>query len=246
LGAWVASGSIRFTPDARLCLLISVLYLAYGYSFNALCDAPARRRPGHIAAVFLPAALFVILVAVYCRYFLGAILGAVVVNTLYSMPPTPLKRIPVVSVLANMCIFGALCLLGTTIASRSFQNSGMVMLSIYLAGFFLPAQLIHELAHAGQDGRLDHFRRYSQRYVAGIVLAILGLGVFSVYLMDMLQLNASFLATNLLWIYFLGILYRSGIWNEYKPGTALLLRARLRQISVALGVVLLFAFTEGR
>ena len=234
-----ASGTIEPAALAS-CLLVSAFYLAYAYSFNRLCDkAPGTWLAKEVIAAYLPlAASLPLALRMKSFWFLMA---GYVLNILYSMPSTGLKRKPFVSTSINAYIFGILFLFGY-FSSSNEPAPFWWMAWLYFSWLLVPAQLLHELAHAGQDGREDFIIRHRAGYVKAVFITVFISLCLAVALCAFRAVSALFLTAYIFWFFFLYRLFRSPLRTGFIPDEALLLRRLYRRMGFCAGIVYLISF----
>lgn len=202
LGYVTVEGGHFVSRDCFIGLLITLLYLAYGYSFNQLCDRKIRFNYELMLALS-PFLLSFLLCQMFVPRFSPYLIAAGILNTGYSLPAISWRRLPGISVLINAYLFGSIFLLGTC-WSRHNIDWYAVSITVYIAFFFVPAQILHEICHAKEDARQEHYSRNYSRYLAVAMLA----GVFQIgfcsYLYLLWDLRRLFLITGVLfWCSFL-------------------------------------------
>lgn len=242
LGFIFTKGAFYPGPDLWISLFIGLSYLLYGYSFNRLCDTtPKDWLPGELFFVFSPIFAGLFLTALRFPPLILPLGIAVFLNTLYSLPSILWKRNTFVSSMINAYLFGCLFLVGAYAGYGSYTPSIIVM-SFYMASFFIPGQLWHELAHAQEDKRFLSISRNRKKYLAGILVSIGFLCIFSLVLKIRLSLGWVFVSSHLLWAVFLWCFYTSGIWTDFSVDKARRLRKCFKIIGMMFGICYLFEF----
>lgn len=217
-------------------VLILSLFLAYGYSFNRLCDKPIevswRKK---CLFVLCPLILGFTLILYYFPKFSIIVLLAVCLNTAYSLPGVSWKNFPVLSVLINMYLFGIIFLFGAFLKTQDFA-AAPVLMSVYMAGFFIPAQLLHEMSHAKEDNRYDYIFSRRKEYMAVLILAVLLQVFFAACLYSWFRFKPLFIFSSLLfWAALVYYFFRTGIWPDFSVGKAAVLRSFFKKTGIALG-----------
>ena len=229
--------------DLLKSLCISACALSYGYSFNRLCDEPPERNCyKDFLLVLIPIFLALGLVHIYYPNFHLLFSLAILLNTTYSLPKIELKRIPFLSVLINIYLFGVLFLLGAYAAKKIYEFR-TVLMSAYISLFFIPAQLLHELSHAREDKRFLFVQRNWKKYSAGLLISIIILFVFSLYLFNRLGLKLIFLAANLLWVILTFYIFKFNLLKTLSLEKAAILRKIFKYIGLGFGSCLFLAFS---
>lgn len=191
-----------------LYLIISVLAgffcLAYGYSFNQVCDKNISYWSiTDFTTFFIPMVLAIIW-AIYASFWFW-ITAAILVNTLYSFPSIQLKRFTLAGIVINTFLFGLLFFIGVKSVPYPgvWPKMKILILGIFFASWYIPAQLLHELSHAIQDHREYIIYRYWHRYLIATAIFIIIIIIFSLYIAWVFNLKPLFGWTNLIWISFL-------------------------------------------
>lgn len=245
LGLIFVKGRQVSYQDFFLTMAIGFCYLAHGYSFNNLCDKPpVRWSSAECLAVFLPFAIAALLIFTNCPFLAFPFLLAVALNILYSYPAIEWRKITILSVGINAYLFGFLFLLGASVAEKGYAAS-ILWMTLYFALFFVPAQLLHELAHAKQDKRLSDISEMNKNYLSGLAGSIAFLAAFSFYIYARLSLNRGFLIASLLWLPFLLLLQKTKIWRDFSVSRAEKARFSFRITGGIFGLVYLLSFWQG-
>lgn len=229
-------------PDLWISLFIGASYLAYGYSFNRLCDkAPRDWLASELFSVFSPIILGLILTVWRFPLFMVPLGIAVLLNTMYSLPSILWKRNTLASIAINAYLFGCLFLIGSYAGYGSYTTPGVLM-SFYMAAFFIPGQLCHELAHAEEDNRSRAVLRNREKYFAAIFASICFIFVLSLALKIRLSLGMFFIYSHSLWIVFLWYFFTSRIWRDFSADKARQLRKYFKITGVLFGIWYLWGF----
>ncbi len=244
LGVLFVGGGEQFLPRAGLGIAAGVFGLAQGYAFNRLCDSDPRSWSAKgWAGLLLPLVLCAVLIAVWYPAA-GFLLGMIVVfNALYSFPSFNAKRSTWASAVIHVFLFGGIFCLSGAIAKGACTASLLVM-GAFLGGFLVPAQLLHELAHARADGRWELCQGRSRLYLWVVACSVMALAAAAFPLAQYLSLPPLFPAAGVLWVWFLVPFLRSRIWKEYSAEYAEELRARFREAGMLFGVVYAVAFLQ--
>jgi 4-hydroxybenzoate polyprenyltransferase len=160
LGFIFASGSDIVFRNLFLSLLISSLYLAFGYSLNDYFDIYARHRGANDTPLPVPfkKALILSLLALILNCFISLsfsiyifwlVIAGATLAWLYSATPLRLKERPFWELICNSLGFSILFLVG--FASAGAIDVQAILMTIFIFLLFLPLQLIHELNDLRQD-----------------------------------------------------------------------------------------------
>lgn len=159
------AGARDLGADLIAVLAGTALCLAYAYSLNEVMD---RRLPA--SKLIFPAATLPLLV-LCCLLLTGhrrwALVIAVVLWTLYSLPPIRLKALPVICTLINGVGFPLLYVVGL----RRLEGRVLLFATV-LVCLMVAAQLIHELCHQEEDRR-QRIRTTVVAFGAGFARAVI-------------------------------------------------------------------------
>ncbi len=147
--------------DFIVVMLLSSLYLAYGYLLNDSFDVYKKikettskfKKMISLSYIIL---LFNICVALYFRKeAVIIILAGAMLSFVYSAPPLLLKAKPFIGTLLNAIGFGLLFLIGYPVSKYSFDIPAYFFMFFFLV--MIPIQLIHEVSHFSEDASKGTF-----------------------------------------------------------------------------------------
>jgi 4-hydroxybenzoate polyprenyltransferase len=242
LGFIFTRGGFCLCPGLWVRLFIGLSYLSYGYSFNRLCDKEPRDWLAcELFLVFAPLLLGIILAAIRLPWLMLPLGIAVALNTAYSLPSILWKRNTLAGIAINAYLFGFLFLLGASAGDGSYSRASVLM-SFYMSSFFVPGQLLHELAHAEEDNRALFVSKNRKNYFRAIFGSICFIFALSLALNTKLSLGVVFIYSHFLWAVFFRYFYRSGIWEDFSVDKARELRKYFKITGMLFGVWYLLVF----
>ncbi|MFA5117851.1 MAG: UbiA family prenyltransferase [Candidatus Omnitrophota bacterium] len=242
LGFIFTRGGFCLCPDLWISLFIGSSYLSYGYSFNRLCDKEPRDWiTRELFLVFAPILLGFILAAMRLPRLMLPLGIAVALNTAYSLPSILWKKNTLAGIVINVYLFGCLFLIGSY-AGNAAYSLPVIAMSSYMAAFFIPGQLCHELAHAEADKRSLFVIKNRQRYSAAVLASVCFIFIFSLVLKIRLSLGMFFICGHFLWAVFLWYFFKSRIWMDFSVDKARELRKYFKITGMLFGIWYLIAF----
>ncbi|NTV28946.1 MAG: UbiA family prenyltransferase [Candidatus Omnitrophica bacterium] len=243
LGFVFSNRSILINMNFIKGITVACLCFLYGYAFNLLCDRPWSRWCWQEYFIVLGSLLLLLVLAsLYYAGFVFIFLIAVLLNTAYSLPGVSWKRVPVLSILINAYLFGSVFLFGSFVAVRHIEFRAILM-TCYIAALFMPAQILHEMAHAMEDNRHEYMSNNWRQYHHSLVGCCLLAMVFSVVLFMYLNLYVLFLQASVaFWIYMLYVFFRSPMRHAFSVEAAVNARKTYRMAGILLCCFYLVSF----
>jgi 4-hydroxybenzoate polyprenyltransferase len=146
-----------------LCIIISVLYLAHGYSLNETYDTLKKHKGIYqgffqekgisfkraLALSFAPLLINLVLSWLVSPGMFLLIIAGAILSYVYSAPPSRFKEIAFADLVINALGFSILFLIGTGLGEGIFPGSFYLAFLFFIV--FIPLQLIHELEHVQED-----------------------------------------------------------------------------------------------
>lgn len=228
-----------------LCILVSSLYLSWGYSFNRYFDGPIAEESQTLFLTSIPAIGFLVISYLISDILFFLLLSGLIMNILYSAPPFLLKTKPVFDLILNSLCFTILFLIGTFSAGGGL-GFNTISLGIFVGIIILPFQLVHELAHLSED-KSNNILNLAQRLGVENTLAFASLMTAMIVLVGFIlwQINV---INHLMLIVTLGLsitiahnligLGKHRIQLDNFKG----IRMRLRNVAIVYGCLVLFSF----
>lgn len=228
-----------FSPELASIVLLSVLLLAFAYSFNTQYELHMGKKElkKQIAPslVILAASLVYSITLSFTIFFLA--LFSILIVFVYEVPPLRLKGTPIMVTLLNAAGFTIHFLLGYAMLSN--LDSPVLIFSLFIALVMLPIQLVHEIAHYWQDkkeGLVTTSIRFGIRRTRSIIDAFLVLLIFwSLFLYARIDLPLIFLISMIIFSFSFFFIMRV-------EKNAIRARMHIRYLGMALGMMLLFVF----
>lgn len=135
-----------------VCILLSSLYLAFGYSSNTVFEQFLLGK-GHyhnLALSVLPAVLLLPMAGFYSVKMLLVFFVGVILSIAYSAPPFNLKSRPIMELFVNSSLFTVLFLVGSIVVQGTITYNALVF-SVFVFTLTIPFQLIQELGDMDVD-----------------------------------------------------------------------------------------------
>jgi 4-hydroxybenzoate polyprenyltransferase len=257
LGIIFYSSSSLFTLKAILGLIVSMLYLAHGFSLNNYFDTAIDQRinkrylppTGASCKRFLLFSYSLFLINCFLAWWISIKLAALIIlgsilALIYSAPPLRLKKSTCLNIILNSAGFAIIFLIGFLSVSQTVSWAALIM-SVLFALIFIPLQIVHQISHSEADkveNILTIFNRYGLKPT--IYLLYLSLAVLACWslLIGILYHNyiGIFYLTCLFCFLFLVSLRRIKNNKKTCPLAASELRIFIRKICILYGITLIF------
>lgn len=259
LGITFYSYSSLFTHKALFGLVVSLLYLAHGFSLNNYFDIAIDQ---HINKKYFPSnrisnkrflALSYLLFFINCfisykisiKALCFVIIGSMLV-LVYSAPPFRLKKSTFINIVLNSAGFAVIFLIGFISVSDSITLAAFMM-SVLFALVFIPLQIVHQISHSEADKTeniLSIYNRYGLKptiYLSYISLVVLILWSLLIGIIYYNYINIFYL-TSLFCILFFYSLWRIKNSKKPYPESATEVRILLRKLCIIYGIILILIF----
>jgi len=132
-----------------ISLFLGSLYLAGGYSYNALCDVRQRDRSIFFIPILL-LSLFTLMSFFFIKWYVLFFAVGLLFNVFYSHQHFYWKRNFLFAILLNGYVFGILFLFGCFMSGKSLSIDSVLLTCFFIVVMFL-YQLIHMMAHFDED-----------------------------------------------------------------------------------------------
>ncbi|MBU0762976.1 MAG: UbiA family prenyltransferase [Candidatus Altiarchaeota archaeon] len=151
LGYFYSTKSPHNLFSILLLMLISSLYLAFGYSSNCILGKLGKKTSlSDVVISILPCLAGLIISYVVSFYIFISFLSGAIIAVLYSGPIVNFKGTPYISLLSNSSLFVFLLLFGIFMGG-GYLGTETVLFLLVVFMLIIPFQIVHEIEHRNED-----------------------------------------------------------------------------------------------